>query len=282
MTRVEVVKAIREAAAKLGRTPTMAELLNVCGIARKDIRRCFASLRQAVRAAGLQPALDRSRNSTPAMLEDWAAVARKLGHLPSSRRYGLAGRFAKHSFQRRFGSWSRIPALFRELALESGDQDKWSDVLEMIAENRTLNVHQAALRTRCPLFPERPIFGAPMMPPGLAYAPVNESGVIFLFGAMAPHLGFHVERLQGAFPDCEAMREIEPGRWQRVRIEFEFESRNFQIHSHPTGECDVIVCWRHNWKECPVNIEVIELARRMEEARLVCGTGTPACASAST
>ena len=24
---------------------------------------------------------------------------------------------------------------------------------------------------------------------------------------------------------------------------------------------DTIVCWRHNWKECPVEIEVVELSR---------------------
>jgi len=70
-----------------------------------------------------------------------------------------------------------------------------------------------------------------------------------------------VECLQSAFPDCEAVREIQPGRWQRVRIEFEYESRNFLTHRHPAGECDVIVCWRHNWAECP--LEVVELRREI-------------------
>jgi len=30
-------------------------------------------------------------------------------------------------------------------------------------------------------------------------------------------------------------------------------------HMHPVAECDLIVCWRHNWEGCPV--EVLELGR---------------------
>ena len=28
---------------------------------------------------------------------------------------------------------------------------------------------------------------------------------------------------------------------------------------HPAAHCDLIVCWTHNWKECPV--EVLELSK---------------------
>ena len=80
-------------------------------------------------------------------------------------------------------------------------------------------------------------------------------------------LGFKILRTQKAFPDCEAMREVAPGHWQRVRIEFEFESRNFKLHRHRKEGCDLIVCWVNNWPECPV--EVIELSKVVEE---MCGT----------
>ena len=103
----------------------------------------------------------------------------------------------------------------------------------------------------------QPIYGTPLTHPALSHAPTNEQGVVFLFGALAQQLGFKVMRLQMAFPDCEAMREVEPERWQRVRIEFEYESRNFLAHMHPAAHCDLIICWTHNWKECP--LEVLEL-----------------------
>jgi len=32
------------------------------------------------------------------------------------------------------------------------------------------------------------------------------------------------------------------------------------VHRHNPDDCDVIVCWRHNWAEYPANIEVIELS----------------------
>jgi hypothetical protein len=89
---------------------------------------------------------------------------------------------------------------------------------------------------------------------------VNEQGVVLLFGMLANNLGYIVENVQKGFPDCEALRQIAPGRWQRVHIEFEFESRNFRDHGHAANRCDVIVCWHHNWEECPKHIEVIELS----------------------
>jgi hypothetical protein len=77
---------------------------------------------------------------------------------------------------------------------------------------------------------------------------------------LAEDLGFIVEAVQNGFPDCEAKRQIGPSRWQRVLIEFEFESRNFRDHGHPTTGCDIIVCWRHNWPDCPSHLEVVELS----------------------
>lgn len=85
-----------------------------------------------------------------------------------------------------------------------------------------------------------------------------------MFGMLAKKLGYLVENVQTGFPDCEAMHLIAPGRWQRVSIEFEFESRNFREHGHPERGCDVIVCWRHNWPDCPRHIEIVELSRDIE------------------
>lgn len=95
---------------------------------------------------------------------------------------------------------------------------------------------------------------------GLRHEPVNEQGVVLLFGLVAKELGYIVESVQSGFPDCEAKRQIAPQRWQRVHLEFEFESRNFRDHGHPFTGCDVIVCWRHNWLDCPPHIEILELS----------------------
>ena len=123
--------------------------------------------------------------------------------------------------------------------------------------NRTLHHEDVEAQRKA----DPTIYGAPLGIAAMAHAPTNEAGVIFLFGALAAELGFRVERLQAAFPDCEAKREVVPGKWERVRIEFEFESRNFKEHRHDPDGCDVIVCWRHNWPDCPERLEVVELGR---------------------
>jgi hypothetical protein len=113
--------------------------------------------------------------------------------------------------------------------------------------------------------PRRTAYGDPIDFRGLRHAPVNEQGVVFLFGMVAHKLGFLVESVQGPYPDCEGKRQIRAGKWEKVRIEFEFESRNFKLHGHAPDGCDVIVCWEHNWPECPPNIEVIELKKWIAE-----------------
>jgi hypothetical protein len=120
----------------------------------------------------------------------------------------------------------------------------------------------AACFTRRPL-PDRPMLGPPTRPCGLAYEPVNEMGVMALFCMLSRQLEFVIESVQSAFPDCEAKMEVEPGRWQHFRIEFEYESRNFKDHRHDPEKCDLIVCWRHNWKDCPPNLQVLELSKVM-------------------
>jgi len=70
----------------------------------------------------------------------------------------------------------------------------------------------------------------------LRNAPTTENGVIFAFGRVADKLGFEVERIQTAFPDCEALREVAPGKRQREKVEFELFSRNFLEHQHE-GRC---------------------------------------------
>jgi hypothetical protein len=112
------------------------------------------------------------------------------------------------------------------------------------------------------IYKDRPVMGPPFARHRLTNAPVNEMGVVFLFGAVAWELGFQVESLwTRGYPDGRARREVAPGKWQEVTIEFEYESKNFLLHGHDPKRCDVIVCWKHNWKECPEEIEVIELSK---------------------
>ena len=90
---------------------------------------------------------------------------------------------------------------------------------------------------------------------GLVYSPMNESGVVFLFGKVIADLNMYIEEIKTGFPDCIGRRFTGKG-WEKVSIEFEYKSSNFRDHGHNPENCDVIVCWEHDWPECPT--EVIE------------------------
>jgi len=49
-----------------------------------------------------------------------------------------------------------------------------------------------------------------------------------------------------------------------VIIEFEAYSSNFKKEGYDASKCNFIVCWEHYWKECPENIDVLELKRFWE------------------
>lgn len=89
-------------------------------------------------------------------------------------------------------------------------------------------------------------------------APVNEMGVVCLFTEWARKHQIRIETIRAAYPDCIAWRKA-GGTEERLRIEFEFRSRNFRTHRHDPAGCDWIVCWEHNWADCPERITVVEL-----------------------
>lgn len=92
----------------------------------------------------------------------------------------------------------------------------------------------------------------------LQYAPQNEIGVVYLFAHVARRKQFRIEEIRPQFPDCIAYRRS--GEKEKlVRIEFEYRSSSFKSHKHDPKQCDLIVCWTHDWPDCP--LEVIELRK---------------------
>ena len=92
---------------------------------------------------------------------------------------------------------------------------------------------------------------------GMTYAPTNEQGVVFLFGRLAPLLGFCIEKVQVHCPDCTARR-----RGKIHRIEFEFRASHFLAHQHAADDVDIIVCWENDWESRHRkyrHLEIIEL-----------------------
>ena len=262
-----ILDSIAAIARRLGRAPSLVEFLSRAGISKHSVWRFFPKWNDAVRAAGLQPRRLYVRPENSELLKDWGETVRKKRGPPSRRAYLLEGQFQPLTLERRFGGWPSLPEAFRNFA---EGKPEWADVVALLPapppkEERRLPNDDAASAVlsskaqRAPL-KDRTTYGNPTDFRGLSHEPVNEQGVVLLFGMVAKELGYMVEAVQTGFPDCEAKRQISPERWQRVRIEFEFESRNFRDHGHHYAGCDVIVCWRHNWDACPEHIEIVELS----------------------
>jgi len=100
---------------------------------------------------------------------------------------------------------------------------------------------------------QRSIVGDAINFRGMIYGPVNELGVVALFGKVCEELGFIIEETRAEYPDCIARQQVKRG-WERISIEFEYRSTNFLRHGHDPALCDLIVCWEHDWLGSPVRV----------------------------
>jgi len=272
MSREEIIAAMNECATELGRAPNVAEFRRITKISLNQIRKNFGNYTRLLSASGVERHGAGYTASLNSLFRDWARVVRETGKIPTIAEYELEGKFSIRPLVRRFRTWSQVPAGLLEYVRQEGLEGEWKDVMEIIANHLEEEVRQTRTFESPTIMPSRPrvptdetTYGKPMRAP-LNCAPTNENGVIFAFGSVAQALGYSITRIQTAFPDCEALREAGPNRWMRVRIEFEYESRNFLTHMHAVDGCDLIVCWTHNWPDCP--LEVLALENVMGDARL--------------
>jgi len=278
-TRKHIVDSIVALAKRMRRTPSLLEFVARTRVTKHSVLRHFPRWNEAIKAAGLEPCRVYVRPANNDLLKDWADVVRKKRGLPSRSAYLVTGKYYPRTIEKRFGGWPAVPEAFRKFAK---GKRAWADVVALLAvaapNGKQLTAGTNPQGCRLPsrqarhalqrwpretghaTLKDRATYGNPMDFRGMRHEPVNEQGVVLLFGMLAKELGYMIEAVQKGFPDCEAKRQIAPERWQRVRIEFEFESRNFRDQGHPLNGCDVIVCWRHNWDDCPQHIEIIELS----------------------
>lgn len=81
------------------------------------------------------------------------------------------------------------------------------------------------------------------------FTPHDESGTIIIFAQHAEELGFSIISIGRAFPDATLRVD-----GKIVQAEFEYQSRNFKSHRHDPNGCDLIICWEHNWDDCPLPV----------------------------
>jgi hypothetical protein len=235
------------------------------GINDHHVIKHFDSWNGFVRAAGLI-ADDRSRLSDDELFEAMRAAFLKAGGIVTRTAFRKVCRYSDDAYAKRWGRWPNVLARFRSWAdMNAPDfpylDDLPRDSLDPPTGRTDTGSSPVALAWTST---QRTQYGPFLNFRGLQHAPINEQGVVFLFGIVAFDLGYVVEGVGTGFPDCEAKRCVSKAGdvWERVRIEFEFRSRNFVAHGHDPAACDVIVCWEDNWPDSPV--EVLELRSAIE------------------
>lgn len=243
MAKEDVLKYLKELASSLGKDSLSGNEVDKDGqISSKTISKYFGGFSEALIQAGLNPKFTLKRNPDR-MLEDLKELIKVLNRTPSQKEINEHLVHGAAEYKTTFGNLEKAITLAREHIPES-----------LSSKSRSIkyipSTHTSHTRRR---------YGAAIDFRGLRHAPINENGVIFLFGMLAEELGFIVESVQNGFPDCDAKRKLADGTFEGVRIEFEFHSTSFKQHGHDAQLCDILVCWEHNWIDCP--LEVIELSK---------------------
>jgi hypothetical protein len=115
------------------------------------------------------------------------------------------------------------------------------------------------------------IVGDPLNDPGFRFAPTNAKGVLLLFVRNIDEFHMYVEEVPEDFPDCIVRQRTERG-WKRVAVICAFSSSGLRTQVPSLSRCDLVVCWEHDWPDCP--LEVITLRKvRLQAMSTPAGAG---------
>jgi len=254
-----MVEIARELAAELGRKPTASQL-RAKGVRCTPCQIHFGGTNGLLRSIGFATPVRGTRARAQlrkSLLKDFACAVERLGRLPSRDEYLEHARFTSNAFTAEFGNWRSVLAAYQKAQGKITPlKPKRSAVLESPPVPPTPDLTLSLAPPPAPT-PDSSatVYGRPLGYRAMLHEPTNEQGVVLLFGMMAEKLGFAIENVRTAFPDCEAKRQITPEIWQRVRIEFEFASSRF---NHKSSGCDLVVCWKHDDPLCPVPVLDLE------------------------
>jgi hypothetical protein len=250
-------------------TLSLSDFEQKTGISSYHVYRVFDTWEEAILSVGLKP-LSLKKIDVNDLFDEMKNVFNSEKQIVTSIRFSKLSKYSISVYKRRFGSWDNILYNFRKWIIENKIEFMNINDLPNNNKENTIdsenagedNFDQQGNSRNWPKSDSNSTYGELINFRGLQHAPVNEQGVVFLFGMIASEIGFLIESVQVGFPDCEGKRKIGKDKWQRVRIEFEYLSSHFKDHGHNINKCDLIICWKNNWSDCP--IEVIELRKEIE------------------
>jgi len=274
-SKESIIQTLQNVAARLGKS-TLSKREVQPHLPLSSISYHFGNLGTAPNAAGLKVAVqdpaavsERFRVDDNDLFASLWEIEKKIGYPPNLSQYRAnGGSFSDVPFRRRLGRWASTLQHYHKWKVDRGEvHTNPSNVADpsKVGDGATLSERRIEPLVQFGGQIRRPpqLYGEPIDFRGLRHAPINEQGVVYLFGMVSRELGFSVEALQQGFPDCEGKYLHDKSRqlWAKARIEFEFLASHFRVHGHNADECDIIVCWENDWEDCP--LRVVELKKEI-------------------
>ena len=228
MEKEELIAMVRVVAARRGvRRLRLTTFTRATGMSSRRVYDHFESWPALCAAAGLEPRPPQPRVPEEEIFAAMHDCFLRHGGVCSRKRFVRESRYSEALMRRRFATWPAALGAFRRWARQHAPGFP----------------HMAALDAR--------LGSGEAWPPAARGLPPGPSWPARGGRTCGEPLAFRALLFA---PDCTARRRVAGGRWESVRIEFEFRSRSFREHGHDAAGCDVIVCWEHDWADCPLEV----------------------------
>lgn len=266
LTREACIQHLQRVAHTLGREYlTKEEFSQNSQISAVRVSRVFeGSWHAALRAAGLDPSPNFKREVPLSKLaDDFLHAAIDLGRIPTLVQLTRRSSHASDTFSKKHGGYDEFKRRTIDLLFSNNIRIP-SAIKQLLDTERAQLLEETAIALDAtPTSPHRQ--GRTLNFRAFIYAPTSEHDVVQIFGNVAEELGFEIVGNRSAFPDCEARRRQPSTRetFKPCLIEYEFASSDYRKHKHPLSGCDLVVCWEHDWLDCP--IEVLELKSKIKK-----------------
>lgn len=273
ITRDHLISEYQRVSKKLEKWPGREEYIRETGISQHYIYKLFDGYNDLARAAGGEPDNSTSRIPDNELFEEMYKTFIEEEGITTRTKFNKSCKYSIDTYKNRpwGGDWETTLSSFGKWVVENHPDFPYMDDLPTDKHKNTREKdnlktpHKPGSISTWPKKGKR-TYGGMLNFRALQYVPTNESETVFLFAMIAQELGFIIEKIYPTeYPDCDAKRCINRNQdlWEPVKIEFEHKSRHFKDQGHDERKCDLIVCWKNNWPDCPD--EVIELSKEISK-----------------
>jgi len=179
---------------------TREKFRELSDISLNQIDKHFGCWSDAVLAAGLSPGTKPMKKSNDELYQTLYEICEKIGKIPTIIEFERNSGHAIKPYRKNFGGWKDTLSAFRAWMQVKYPDSIYIDMIGNKENNRQHIQHTGYSNTVNPTAvwksKKKTVYGAPINYKGLLHEPINEQGVVFLFGKLNEELGIIVEAVK--------------------------------------------------------------------------------------